>query len=116
MATLDEVLALAIDDYDPEEFYDGQDQIVKESLTEFFENDSFDGEDAESVLEKYEEAYAGWFATLGDFAYELAESIGEIDTSDLSWPLYCIDWDKAGRELIIGGDYWESGGYYFHNY
>lgn len=32
------------------------------------------------------------------YAQELAEDIGAIN-SDASWPVYCIDWDRAAREL-----------------
>lgn len=33
-----------------------------------------------------------------DYAQELAEDIGAID-SDASWPLYCIDWERAANDL-----------------
>lgn len=33
-----------------------------------------------------------------DYAQELAEDIGAID-NNASWPLTCIDWDQAAREL-----------------
>lgn len=33
-----------------------------------------------------------------DYAQELAEDIGAID-SNASWPNTCIDWDQAAREL-----------------
>lgn len=33
-----------------------------------------------------------------DYAQELAEDIGAIN-SDAAWPAYCIDWDRAAREL-----------------
>jgi hypothetical protein len=33
-----------------------------------------------------------------DYAMELAEDIGAID-SNASWPNTCIDWDQAAREL-----------------
>ena len=34
-----------------------------------------------------------------DYAQELAEECGDIDFSKLSWPLTCIDWEQAAREL-----------------
>jgi hypothetical protein len=48
-----------------------------------------------------------------DYARELAEDIGAIN-SDAGWPLYCIDWEWAARELRMdyfsvdfdGIDYW----------
>ena len=33
-----------------------------------------------------------------DYAQELAEDIGAIDR-DAKWPVYCIDWERAAREL-----------------
>ena len=33
-----------------------------------------------------------------DYAQELADDIGAID-NNASWPLTCIDWDQAAREL-----------------
>lgn len=33
-----------------------------------------------------------------DYARELADDIGAIN-SDNHWPLYCIDWDQAARDL-----------------
>jgi antirestriction protein len=32
------------------------------------------------------------------YAQELAEDIGAIDR-DAKWPVYCIDWERAAREL-----------------
>ncbi len=48
-----------------------------------------------------------------DYAQELAEDIGAIN-ADASWPMRCIDWDQATRELrsdytpveIDGTTYW----------
>lgn len=48
-----------------------------------------------------------------DYAQELAEDIGAI-SSDAGWPLYCIDWAQAARDLQMdytacsfdGRDYW----------
>lgn len=34
-----------------------------------------------------------------DYTQELAEECGDIDFRKLSWPLTCIDWDQAAREL-----------------
>lgn len=33
-----------------------------------------------------------------DYAQELAEDIGAIN-SEASWPIYCIDWERAARDL-----------------
>lgn len=34
-----------------------------------------------------------------DYAMELAEDCGDVKWSELRWPLTCIDWDQAAREL-----------------
>lgn len=33
-----------------------------------------------------------------DYARELAEDIGAVNP-DAGWPLYCIDWERAARDL-----------------
>ena len=33
-----------------------------------------------------------------EYAQDLAEDIGAIP-ADASWPVYCIDWERAAREL-----------------
>ena len=68
------------------------------------------GLDCGIELENIEEAYSGHFDSDEDMAQELAESIGAID-ENASWPMSCIDWEQAARELMF--DYNESGGHYF---
>ncbi len=49
-----------------------------------------------------------------DYAQELAEDTSDIDFSKLQWPLTCIDWEQAARELkydyfsvdFDGVEYW----------
>jgi len=49
-----------------------------------------------------------------DYAQELAEDTGAIDRNATNWPMYCIDWEWAARELKMdyfcvdfdGIDYW----------
>ncbi len=38
--------------------------------------------------------------TFQDYAQELAEDIGAIP-DDVSWPMTCIDWEQAARELAM---------------
>jgi hypothetical protein len=49
-----------------------------------------------------------------EYAQELAEEIGALDLN-ASWPMTCIDWDKAAKEL--SADYsvitWDGNDYYF---
>ena len=54
--------------------------------------------------------------SLADYAQELAEDCGMLSghrgspDSDIthSWPFTCIDWERAGRELEMGGDIWTT--------
>ena len=47
--------------------------------------------------EGYSEERAG-----ANFAQQLAEDAGSLDFSNLVWPLTCIDWAAAWRELEMG--------------
>jgi len=58
------------------------------------------------------ESYQGQYKNDEDFAQELAEAVGELPR-ETRWPLYCIDWEWAARELMM--DYSESNGHYFRN-
>lgn len=60
-----------------------------------------------------DEAYSGSFKSDEDFAEDMAEQVGAIDR-DAKWPMTCIDWDQAARELMM--DYSEHNGYYFRNF
>lgn len=41
----------------------------------------------------------------GEYAYELAsDTIEDFEAKSSQWPFTCIDWENAGRELVIGGD------------
>ena len=50
--------------------------------------------------EGYSEEQAG-----ADYAQQLAEELGMTDGTQ-AWPLGCIDWQAAWRELEIGDAYW----------
>lgn len=41
--------------------------------------------------------------TFEEYAREVAEDIGAI-SADAQWPIYCIDWEQAARDLAM--DYW----------
>jgi hypothetical protein len=60
-------------------------------------------------VEQFEEAFCGEWASLGDYAEELATELGEVTGTQLAmWPFTCIDWERAGRELECGGDIWST--------
>jgi len=61
-------------------------------------------------LENIEEAYRGHWDSDEEFAQDIAEDTGALP-KDFVWPLYCINWEHAARELMM--DYEEHEGYYF---
>lgn len=69
----------------------------------------------EQTIEDCESNYLGYFATHYDFGTEMAERFGIlIGLPDM---LHCyFDYSKYGRDLILGGDAWESKGHYFSNH
>lgn len=66
-------------------------------------------------LSDFEEAYQGQYKSDIDFAQEQADNIGaNVGRNEpMQWPMYCIDWEYAARELMM--DYSEQDGYYFRN-
>ena len=104
--------------------FEGPKGLYSESdLSEVYEylyylNES--GMDAESFeagfaldipLESIAGAYYGQYRNDSDFAYDYAEQTGLIP--DHVWPLNCIDWHQAARELMY--DFMEENGFYFCN-
>jgi antirestriction protein len=70
-------------------------------------------ENTDEFVEAFEEAYQGEFESDETFAEEMAESTGAYDFTKVSWPLTCVDWAQAARELMF--DYFEINGYYFRS-
>jgi antirestriction protein len=70
------------------------------------------GIEIDDGLENFMESYSGKFDSDEDFAKDIAEQLGDID-SDAKWPHDCIDWEHAARELMY--DYSEADGFYFRN-
>ena len=52
--------------------------------------------------EAFRETYCGCYSSGGDYAYGLAEELGSIP-EDAAWPLTCIDWESAWRDLTFDG-------------
>jgi len=63
-------------------------------------------------LSDMEESYQGEYGSDEDFAQNLADDLGAIDRN-LTWPMYCIDWEQAARDLMM--DYYEINGHYFRS-
>lgn len=68
--------------------------------------------DIQALVGEFEKAYCGTWGSLRDYAENLAEELGAIP-EDSAWPLNCIDWEQAARELPM--DYWERGGHVFRS-
>jgi antirestriction protein len=51
-------------------------------------------------IDKARDAFQGIHDTERDFAQQLADDIGAIP-ADATWPMNCIDWDQATRELMM---------------
>lgn len=68
------------------------------------------GIDADVNIADIDEAYSGSFTSDEDFAENMAEELGAVD-KNASWPMTCIDWEQAAKELMY--DYTESNGHYF---
>jgi antirestriction protein len=55
--------------------------------------------------EAFEDAYQGEHDSEEAFAQQLAHDLDGV-TGEESWPLSCIDWERAARDLFLGGDYY----------
>lgn len=71
--------------------------------------------DANKIAEEIEEAYCGQFQSDEEFAQDMVDNLGvKVGRNEpLEWPMYCIDWEWAARELMM--DYSEESGHYFRN-
>ena len=92
----------------------------KEKLRELLDRGYWDEEAIDAAislgipLDNFEEAYSGQYHTDAEFAQAMAGEFGDIPNAGSSqWPLYCIDWEWAAKELMY--DYCEEKGYYFRN-
>jgi antirestriction protein len=62
--------------------------------------------------DQFRDTYCGCFSSGEDYAQELAEDCGSLPR-ELPWPLCCIDWEDAWRQLTYDGYHLEpcsSGG------
>jgi antirestriction protein len=59
-----------------------------------------------------QDAYVGQYKSHKDFAYEWAESCGDIQ-QDVKWPYTCINWNDAAQDLMQG--FFEDNGFYFYS-
>jgi antirestriction protein len=68
--------------------------------------------DIEQLIKDADEAYQGEYDSDEKFAQEMADQLEAVD-KNASWPMNCIDWEYAAKELMY--DYFESNGHYFRN-
>ena len=69
--------------------WDGENRHELDALREFIDEGSDEWRHGETLIrESYFE----------DYARELADDIGAVSGNE-SWPLTCIDWERAAREL-----------------
>jgi antirestriction protein len=61
------------------------------------------------TLDSFRDAYCGCYRDGAEYAEDLAEELGAVP-DPAPWPLSCIDWDAAWRELELGGDNWAHRG------
>lgn len=58
-------------------------------------------QEKEQYVQAFEESYIGIFEDAEEFVQDLMNNSGQDYET---WPYYCIDYEKAERELLIGGD------------
>lgn len=71
------------------------------------------GDWTEDAVSDAEDAYSGTFDSPEDFAFDLAEQTGTLESVPENLRYY-FDFEKFARDLLCG-DYFESDGHYFHN-
>jgi antirestriction protein len=66
-------------------------------------------------IEAFEDQFCGEWSSGEEYAEQFAADIGAIPDDENRWPLYCIDWERAWRDLSIDGMWTErasDGGVY----
>ncbi len=69
---------------------------------------------ADAYIGKFGPGPAGVYWSHAELAEEFVESTGMLDGVHEHIANY-FDYEAYGRDLVLGGDVWESGGYYFWN-
>lgn len=87
-------------------------EIMQQSIeeTEYYDEDIIASAiEADIQPSDINECYSGSFDSDADFAQDMAEQLGDIDTNN--WLHRYIDWNLASRDLMM--DYIEMNGHYF---
>ena len=66
----------------------------------------------------FREAFCGYYESEEDYAQQLWEDCATKEEREAAnrWPLNCIDWERAARELNYGGDMFSSNYISGHGY
>ena len=104
-----------IDDYESElSLGDEGDREIMEAIEDFMAEIGATDLDSFKMIARDD---PGLISDYGfeEYAQDTAESIGAIN-ADAGWPIYCIDWNRAGRDLKMdmmsveyGGQTWWMG-------
>lgn len=87
--------------------------LSDDAFLAYVENNAYATESIEELMENAQDQYAGYHKDFTALAESLIDDgvMGEIPPHLANY----IDAEKFGRDLRIGGDYWENNGYFFRN-
>lgn len=68
----------------------------------------------EQDWEDCKDCFQGEFRNAGDFAEHLCDELGTLEEMPEHLKPY-FDYDYYGRDLLMGGDFWQEGCYWFRN-
>jgi antirestriction protein len=92
-------------------FADAKTHISEEAFLAFVEMNSNATETLEELLEQASESYAGEFKSFKELAEQQVDDglWGDIPDHLKNY----IDCEAIGRDLRLGGDFWENNGHFF---
>ncbi len=87
------------------------------AILAYWGNMGDDWDDIPNWIDKVAEAYIGEVEGFNAHQWlgEWMEAEGIIDVEILGELRFYFDYEKFGRDLELGGDVWESNGFYFWN-
>lgn len=78
-----------------------------EAFAAWYENESRDFSDADSMVEAFRDAYQGTFSTLEDWASDYVEQTGMLEGVSETIARY-FDFEAYARDCRLGGDIWTA--------
>ena len=103
---------------DQAETYANEYGIPAQAIFAYWGNIGDEWDDIAEWIEDVQECYIGEVDGFNAHQWlgEQMEEIGAIDVEGTMGELrFYFDYEKYGRDLELGGDVWESDGYYFWN-